>query len=76
MTASFKDVESVAATTATTDVLSRTEEPVVMLIKDVLYWDPDVYKYLQGMADGTTSSDDFISNVDEYRETMFDTVAE
>lgn len=76
VTASFKDVESVAATTATTDVLSRTEEPVVMLIKDVLYWDPDVYKYLQGMADGTTSSDDFISNVDEYRETMFDTVAE
>lgn len=76
VTASFKDVESVSATTATTDVLERSEEPKVMFIKDVLYWDTDVYKYLQGMADGSLTADEFISNVDEYRATMFDTLAE
>lgn len=47
-----------------------------MFIKDVLYWDTDVYKYLQGMADGSLTADEFISNVDEYRATMFDTLAE
>lgn len=74
VTASFKDVESVRATTATTDILERTaSEPVTMFIKDVLHWDPDVYKYLQGMAEGTTTPDDFANRVDEYRATMFDT---
>lgn len=76
VTASFKDVESVSATTATTEILERSEEPKVMFIKDVLYWDTDVYKYLQGMADGSLTADEFISNVDEYRATMFDTLAE
>lgn len=75
VTAAFKDVESVSATTATTDIRERSvNEPEVMFIKDVLYWDPDVYKYLQGMAEGTTTPDDFINSVDEYRATMFDTV--
>lgn len=74
VTAAFKDVESVAATTATTEVLEMSEnEPPTMFTKDVLYWDPDVYKYLQGMAEGTTSPDDFLAKVDEYRATMFDT---
>lgn len=76
VTSSFKDVESVSATTATTEILERSEEPKVMFIKDVLYWDTDVYKYLQGMADGSLTADEFISNVDEYRATMFDTLAE
>lgn len=76
VTASFKDVESVSATTATTDVLARSEEPKVMFIKDVLYWDTDVYKYLQGMAEGTMTAEDFVVKADEYRATMFDTIAE
>lgn len=76
VTASFKDVESVSATTATTDVLARSEEPKVMFIKDVLHWDTEVYKYLQGMADGSTTADDFIASVDDYRAVMFDTLAE
>lgn len=76
VTSSFKDVESVSATIATTEILERSEEPKVMFIKDVLYWDTDVYKYLQGMADGSLTADEFISNVDEYRATMFDTLAE
>ena len=76
VTSSFKDVESVSATSATTEILERSEEPKVMFIKDVLYWDSDVYKYLQGMADGSLTADEFISNVDEYRATMFDTIAE
>ncbi len=77
VTSAFKDVESVSATTATTEVLERTaDEPVVMFTKDVLYWDPDVYKYLQGLAEGTTTPDDLISSVDDYRATMFETAAE
>lgn len=74
VTASFKGVESVSATEATKEVLAISEnEPPTMFIKDVLYWDPDVFKYLQGMAEGTTSADDFIQKVDAYRATMFDT---
>ena len=77
VTSAFKDVESVAATTATTEILERTaEEPVTMFTKDVLYWDPDVYQYLQGLADGTTTPDDLINSIDEYRATMFETAAE
>lgn len=76
VTASFKDVESVNPTTATTEILERSKDPKVMFIKDVLYWDTDVYKYLQGMADGSLTADEFISNVDNYRATMFETAAE
>lgn len=77
VTASFKDVESVNPTTATTEICERSaEEPVTMLIKDVMHWDPDIYKYLQGMAEGTVTPDDFIQSVDEYRATMFETAAE
>lgn len=77
VTASFKNVESVKPTTATTDITERTaEEPVTMFTKDVMHWDLDVYKYLQGMADGSVTPDDFIQSVDEYRATMFETAAE
>ena len=77
VSASFKDVESVHATSATEDILARTaEDPVTMFIKDVLYWDPDVYQYLQGMADGSLSPEEFAANVDDYRAVMFDTAAE
>ena len=77
VTSAFKDVESVSATTATTEILERTEgDPVTMFTKDVLYWDPDVYQYLQGLAEGTTTPDDLINSVDEYRATMYETAAE
>lgn len=77
VTASFKDVESVSATTATTELLERsTETCPVMLMRDVLYWDPDMYQYFQGFADGSMTVDQFITNIDNYRATMFDTAAE
>ena len=77
VTAAFKDVESCQPTTATTEALELSEhEPPTQFIKDVLYWDPDVYKYLQGMAEGTTTADDFLTSVDNYRASMFDTAAE
>lgn len=77
VTAAFKDIESVKSTTATEDIMARSvTEPKVMFIKDVLYWDPDVYQYLQGLADESTSVEQFIANVDEYRATMFDTAVE
>lgn len=74
VTSAFKDVESVAATTATTEMIERsTETPVIMLMKDVLYWDPDQYMYMQGFADGSASVDDYVNGMDAYRATMFDT---
>lgn len=74
VTSSFIDVESVSATTATTEMLERsTETPVIMLLKDVLYWDPDQYMYMQGFANGSTSVEDYIRGMDSYRATMFDT---
>lgn len=76
VTSAFKDVESVAATTATTDMLERsTATPEIMLMKNVLYWDPDIYKYMQGFATGGTTVEQFITGMDTYRATMFDTVA-
>ena len=74
VTAAFKGVESVQPTLATTEVMERSGSKAdVMFIKDVLYWDPDVYQYLQGLTDGSTSVEQFVANVDEYRATMFDT---
>lgn len=77
VTSSFKDVESVSSTTATSEVLERsTDIAPVMMLKEILYWDPDMYKYMQGFADGGTSVEDYINSIDAYRATMFDTVAE
>lgn len=74
VTSAFKDVESVSATTATTEMLERTTAtPVVMMLKDILYWDSNMYMYMQGFASGETSVDDYIAGIDEYRATMFDT---
>ena len=74
VTSSFKDVESVKPTTATTEIMERSKgEPVVMGMKIIVYWDPDMYKYLQGFADGSVTADQFIENADNYRATMFDT---
>lgn len=74
VTATFKNVENVHETEATREILQRTEgEPVTAFIKDVLHWDPEVYKYLQGMAEGRTTVDEFIQNIDDYRQVMFDT---
>ena len=76
VTSAFKDVKSVSATTATTEMLERsTVMPEIMLLKDVMYWDPNQYTYMQGFAAGTTSVDDYINGLDAYRATMFDTAA-
>ena len=77
VTSAFKDVESVSQTTATADILERTAgEPEVVFTKDVLFWDPDVYQYLQGLAEGTITPDELISRLDEYRAVMFESAAE
>ena len=77
VTSAFTGVESVSATTATTDVLANsTDTAPVMLMKDVLYWDPDMYVYMQGFAEGSTTADDYIAAIDAYRANMFDIAAE
>lgn len=73
VTSAFKDVESVASTTATKEMLERSERtPEVMMLKSVLYWDPDIYKYMQGFAAGETSVEQMIQGMDDFRATMFD----
>lgn len=73
VTAAFKDVKAVSATSATTEMLERTKDtPAVMFIKDVNYWDPDVYKYMQGFAAGTMTVEQFAEKVDEFRATMYE----
>lgn len=76
VTSAFKNVESVSTTTATTDMLERSKKsPEVMFIKDVLYFDSNVYQYIQGFAEGTCTVDQFIENLDNYRAEMFDVAA-
>lgn len=77
VTSSFKNVESVKPTTATTDMLENTSDiPQVMLNKNVLYWDSNLYQYLQGLATGSMDVDTLINNMDAYRAVMFDTAAQ
>lgn len=77
VTSSFKDVESVVSTTATTDMLANTSDiPEVMIIKNVLYWDSDLYQYLQELATGSMDAKTLIQKMDEYRAVMFDTAAQ
>lgn len=76
VTSAFKGVESVSATTATTEMLERSKKtPEVMFIKDVLYFDSNVYQYIQGFAEGTCTVDQFIENCDNYRAEMFEVAA-
>lgn len=73
ITSAFKNVESVKPTVAAQEMLERsTETPVIMLLKDVLYWDPDQYKYMQGFAAGTMSPEEYLNSWDSYRATMFE----
>jgi raffinose/stachyose/melibiose transport system substrate-binding protein len=73
VSASFKDVETVKPTGATLEAVERSNGlPPVMLMKDMLYWDPDIYKYFQGFADGTVTPDDFLNNMDNYRAVIFE----
>lgn len=73
VSSAFKNVKSVKPTTATTEVIERSAEiPPIMMIKDILYWDADIYKYFQGLSLGTLSVEQFINNMDNFRATMFD----
>lgn len=76
VTASFQNVASVKSTDATKDAIANSEgTPPVMIMKDMLYWDQDMYKYFQGFVDGSTTPDQFLENMDNYRATMFDAAA-
>ncbi|MEG0049294.1 MAG: extracellular solute-binding protein [Clostridia bacterium] len=77
VSSAFKDVESVSATTATTDMLANSKGEIpVMFIKDVNFWDTDVYMYMQGFANNTVTPEEFAQNCDNYRATMFEAAAE
>lgn len=74
VSASFVGVKSVKPTTATKEIieLSGGADVPVMMMRNILYWDPDMYKYFQGFAEGTTSVDQFMTNIDNYRATLFE----
>lgn len=78
VTSSFKGVENIFGTQATAEVIERSasDSPPSILMKNVLYWDPNIYQYMQGFAAEETSVEEFIDNIDEYRALMFDIVAE
>ncbi|MEG1274530.1 MAG: ABC transporter substrate-binding protein [Ruthenibacterium sp.] len=77
VSASFKEVESVSPTAATTEALERSKvTPPVRMNGEVMYWDTNMYSYLQGFAAGTLSVEDAINKLDEFRSTMFETAAE
>lgn len=72
VTSAFQDVKSVHTADATREILNRSkEDPVVMFVKDVFFTDPNIYQYIRGFAEGTCSVEEFVRNVDAYRETMF-----
>lgn len=73
VTASFKGVESVSGTTATTDAIANSEDKTtpVMMMKDILYWNSEMYKDFQGFASGSLSVSDFVKNCDDYRHAKF-----
>lgn len=77
VSASFMGVQSVKPTTATKEIVERSEflDMPVMMLKNILYWDPDIFKYFQGFAEGTTTVEQFMTNMDNYRKTLFKAAA-
>lgn len=72
VTAAFSGVRSVRAAEATKEILERSERtPCVIFTKEVRHIDPDLYKYMQGLIDGTCSVEQLVSRCDQYREEMF-----
>ncbi|MDR2752639.1 MAG: extracellular solute-binding protein [Clostridiales bacterium] len=73
ITSSFKGVKSVKPTTATTDMqLNSSETPIIMLLRTVLFWAPDQYKLMQGMAEKSVTPVQYLESIDEYRAEMFE----
>lgn len=73
VSSAFKNVKAVKPTSATSEIADRSESLIpVMMLKEILYWDPDVYKYFQGFAEGTMTVEQFLNNMDDYRETLFE----
>lgn len=77
VSASFVGVKAVKPTSATQEMVERsgTSDMPVMMLKNILYWDPDMFKYFQGFAEGSVTVDQFINNMDEYRKTLFEAAA-
>lgn len=77
VSAAFIGVKSVKPTSATAEIVERsgTSDMPVMMLKNVLYWDPDMFKYFQGFAEDSVTVDQFINNMDAYRKTLFEAAA-
>ena len=73
ITSAFKGVTSVKPTTATIEALERSKSlPPVRMINTILYWDNNMYVYWQGLAAGTMTVEQMITNMDNHRAVMFE----
>jgi len=69
----FQNVTAMTVANATVEAVKySTELPPTMILRTMLYWSSDIYKYCQAVAAGTGTGMDILNNIDEYRATMFE----
>lgn len=77
VTAAFRGIESAHTTDAAREILERSEEtPCVIFTKETACVDPDLYKYMQGLSDGSMSVRQLIERCDAYRKEILEDEAE
>lgn len=70
---SFKDVENTKKNEATLEVIRRSSEEIpTLMLKEIVYWDPNIYQYLQELSMGKIQGESIIKKMDEYRRRMFE----
>lgn len=68
VTAAFKGIENTHPTSATKEILERSQETVcVMFTKETNCLDSDLYKYMQGLSEGSLNIGQLIRKCDAYR---------
>ncbi|MGN0276037.1 MAG: ABC transporter substrate-binding protein [Hominisplanchenecus sp.] len=73
VTAAFKEVNLVHPAEATEEILERSKgQPPVMFLNDIKYFPPDIYLYMQGLADGEYTVDQITEYCDSYRGKMLE----
>ena len=72
VSSAFIDVKSVSATEATADMWEHTSSaPVVMMLKDMLFFPAEVTPWIQGFIQGSKTANQFVADFDSSRETIF-----
>ena len=73
----FQGVTTMTVANATKEAVENSEElPPTMMLRSMLHFSPDVYKYCQAVAAGSAEGLDIFRHMDEHRVTMFEATAE